>query len=342
VPQVPQTCTAGSAYALGLLDVAAQCGVDRQALLARAGLAAPDWQPLPARLPMAKLIALFEAAVELSGRRDIGLEFGRRVRPGTYNVLGYAMMTCRTLGEAVALVPHYRRLVFDQGYCETRFELGEKLVTLSWHVLPGALPYCASLAESLLSGWYSFGRWMMSTEGHFTEVRFSHPAPADQRPYTEFFACPVHFNASQNAIRFPRALLENPLVQADETLHLAMREQARTAMEKIFHEVDIAHSVHQALLPLMPKCEATLGVVAAALHITARTLQRQLAKDGLRFQDILDQTRRELAQIYLCDRELSALDVALLLGFAEQSSFTRAFKAWFGKTPSEYRRAQPD
>ncbi len=87
----------------------------------------------------------------------------------------------------------------------------------------------------------------------------------------------------------------------------------------------------------MPKCEATLEKAAAALAVSPRSLQRKLADAQLSFQTVLDAVRKDLARVYLRDPALSALDVALLLGYAEQSSFTRAFKTWFATTPSAWR-----
>ena len=75
-----------------------------------------------------------------------------------------------------------------------------------------------------------------------------------------------------------------------------------------------------------------------ALSLSPRSLQRRLGEASLKFQDLLDAVRRDLACVYLRDASLSALDVALLLGYAEQSSFTRAFRQWFGTTPSAWRK----
>ena len=88
----------GAGYVAGLIEVAANAGVEREALLHSVGLTDIESALPQVRWPMADVIALFEAAVELTGRDDLGLEFARRVRPGTFNVLGYALMTCRTLG----------------------------------------------------------------------------------------------------------------------------------------------------------------------------------------------------------------------------------------------------
>jgi AraC-like DNA-binding protein len=116
-----------------------------------------------------------------------------------------------------------------------------------------------------------------------------------------------------------------------------MRDQAHKAMEQNREENAETQQVRKSLARLMPKCEASLNHVAADLGMNPRTLQRRLAGADFSFQAILDETRRDLAQVYLRDAALSALDVALLLGYAEQSSFTRAFRHWFGSTPSAWR-----
>lgn len=330
----------GAGYVAGLIEVAVGAGVSRDALLLAAGLRDPGGAHPQARWPMADVIALFEAAVALTGRDDLGLEFARRVRPGTFNVLGYALMTCRTLGEAIDVAPHFRRLVFDIGYSEMRFVTKEGEARLGWHVVSQALPYCRSLAESLIASWTHFGRWMAGVDLPLKEVLFLHEAPSDVSPYETFFGCPVRFEAGENTLVFPGALLDMPLLQADESLHLAMREQARAALEKAFSQTDIGHRLRQALIPLMPKCEATLERAAAALAMSPRSLQRRLGDAGLGYQEVLDGVRKEMAAIYLRDPGLSMLDVALLLGYAEQSSFTRSFRAWYASPPSGWRRAQ--
>ena len=111
----------GVAYARRLFEVVERFGLPRAALLQHARVAPADWEAAQARVPLAALVALFQSALVLTGRRDLGLEFGRQVRPGTFDALGYALMTCRNLGEAIGLVPLYRRLVFDSGYSVTAF-----------------------------------------------------------------------------------------------------------------------------------------------------------------------------------------------------------------------------
>ncbi|HET8882355.1 MAG TPA: helix-turn-helix transcriptional regulator, partial [Solimonas sp.] len=77
---------------------------------------------------------------------------------------------------------------------------------------------------------------------------------------------------------------------------------------------------------------------AKRLGTSVRTLQANLSESGLRFSDILEQQRIELAKVHLQEGRLSLDEIALLLGYSEQSSFGRAFKRWTGMTPQRYRR----
>ena len=332
----------GAGYARRLCDLVERFGLPAAVLRKHAAAGLGSWEPTQARIPLPALLALFQSALTLTGRRDLGLEFGRQVRPDTFDVLGYALMTCRNLGEAIGLVPLYRRVVFDSGYSETQFSREGNDVKLAWVIVPEAtragLPYSELLAESLIASWYGLGRWITGAEMPLREVRFRHAAPDDTLPFTAFFGCPVRFAAGENALLFSSALLAQPLVQADAALNLAMCDEARKAIARREGETDVATLVRQMLVPLMPKCEATLKHVATGMGITPRTLQRRLADAGNSFHAVLDDVRRELAQVYLRDPALSALDVALLLGYAEQSSFTRAFRNWFGTPPSAWRQ----
>ena len=89
---------------------------------------------------------------------------------------------------------------------------------------------------------------------------------------------------------------------------------------------------------MLPDGEVSVDKVATAMHQSTRTLQRRLAERNLTWQHMLDNTRMQLARQYLNDRALSVAEIAVLLGFSEQSAFTRAFKRWTGQTPLSFRQ----
>ena len=101
---------------------------------------------------------------------------------------------------------------------------------------------------------------------------------------------------------------------------------------------NITTQVKSKLLDLLPSGHSTEEAVIQALHLSQRTLQRKLKEEGTTFKELLDETRRELAKEYVNDTSLSFSEITYLLGFSEQSNFTRAFKRWQGQSPSAYRQ----
>lgn len=103
---------------------------------------------------------------------------------------------------------------------------------------------------------------------------------------------------------------------------------------------DLVGKVRQQIVRGLDSGKVTREDVASGLHMSARTLQRRLDENGIVFSDLVDEVRRQLASHHLRANELTLTEIGFLLGFAEQSSFTRGFKRWTGKTPKEFRRAQ--
>ncbi|MFO0658260.1 MAG: helix-turn-helix transcriptional regulator [Polyangiaceae bacterium] len=102
----------------------------------------------------------------------------------------------------------------------------------------------------------------------------------------------------------------------------------------------VADRVRQALANGLSDGGVTLAEVAKRLKMSERSLQRKLASEGVSFDALLDEIRRDLALRYLSDRNIAIAEVAFLLGYSEPSPFHRAFKRWTGTTPSEARRAR--
>lgn len=336
MPQLSGTTSV--AYALTLLAVAERHGAARAPLLQAAGLAAEDLHNPLARIAMCALARLFDAAAVQTGLPHIGLAFGQAVRPASFSGLGFVAMTCANLGEAIALIPRFGRLVFDTGRNEVLVENDGQQARLGEPPLPPEAAGCVGLDDAVLAGWVSYGRWICGCDARPLQVEIRHAAPADVRPYTELFGCPVLFGMPANTLIFSPALLQLPVRDADPHLHRAMLQEAQAQLDRAFAGLSLQHRVRMLLTELLPQGEGRLEQVAARLHLAPRTLQRRLASEGTSFSQLLDALRRELVARYLCDAQMSLSDIALLLGFAEQSSFSHAFRDWQGCTPQEYRQ----
>jgi AraC-like DNA-binding protein len=156
--------------------------------------------------------------------------------------------------------------------------------------------------------------------------------------YEEYFCAPVEYSAPDNVLYFSKDSLEAHLPTANPRL-ARVNDQVITEYLARFDKGSTAMRVRAKLIDLLSAGHVTQQDVAESLHMSLRTLQRKLADEKTSYKDILDQTRRELANQYLRQGCLSVSEVTYLLGFSEPSNFARAFKRWTGCTPSEFRTA---
>ncbi len=304
-------------------------GVDSAALL---GEPPPDAGSL--RYPVTRWKQLMERAATRLGDPLLGLHLGQTITPAHLGVMGYVLQACGSLGAAVQRFERYQRLMYDVSPMRQRIE--SDALCLVWGVergRPGALVDEAALATLM-----QFVRRLTGRPLAALAIDFVNRPPADLKPYRDFFACPVRYGQAETVVRFPLAALALPLVQPDPALVAVLERQADALLDQ-YQGLDVfEQSVRRSILRLSPLGEPGLAAVAAELHLSTRTLRRRLEQRGLAFRLVLDDTRRRLAEDYLRDPGLQLAEVAQLLGYSEQSAFTRAFRRWTGSTPAAHRR----
>ncbi len=328
------------AYLQGLLDYLERHGVASAALLERAQLSPQLLAQRDQRIAASTYLELLGLGVQLSGDDCLGLHLGEAVRPGYYGVLGYLIMSCATLADALHRQARYAALVGNLGRVDLADEPPreglEPQVAHSWQ--PLLAQQQRQLSEETLAAWVTFGHWISGLDVPPSEVRFQHAAPADTREHQRIFRCPVLFDQADNALVFPKRLLSTPLGQADAQVRLMLDAYA----DRLLGEIQQGHSVlDRARLELarqLPEAGADLGLIAAHLALSPRTLQRRLREAGLSFNQLVDETRQQLVLHYLRDPALELAEIAFLVGFSEPGSLARAFRRWTGKSPGEYRR----
>ncbi|UFQ97952.1 AraC family transcriptional regulator [Pseudomonas wenzhouensis] len=332
--------TVSVAYLQGLVEYLQRQGIAPEALLAHAQLSPEVLGQRDQRIAASAYLTLLSEGVRQSGDPFLGLHLGESVRPGYYGVLGYLIMSCATLADALHRQARYASLVGNLGQVVLDDEParmdGEALVAHRWQ--PLLAQQQRQLSEETLAGWVSFGRWISGLDIAPTEVRFQHSAPADTSEHARIFRCPVLFDQPDNALVFPRRLLAAPLSQADAQVRGMLDAYA----DRLLAELNQGHGVlDRARLELarqLPEQGADLEAIAAALALTPRTLQRRLRESGLSFSQLVDETRQQLVLHYLRDPALELAEIAFLVGFSEAGSLARAFRRWTGTSPGEYRR----
>jgi AraC-like DNA-binding protein len=181
-----------------------------------------------------------------------------------------------------------------------------------------------------------FCRWISGRDVRPIGVELSYATPTDLAPYREAFPCRVTFEAPGNALLFALADLSLPLPTSNPLL-ADLHERFAGEDLRHFDHAQTSFRAREVIIRRLPDGEPRRDQVAEALCMSERTLQRRLEEEATSFGELLDSTRRELAEQYLSQLHLSLAQAAYLLGFADQSSFFRASKRWFDLSPGQYR-----
>ena len=340
----PQSLSA--AYLDSVLPaLSARYGLDEQALLAAAGIEPGLLRRTDALVPLLDVMRLFLVILERTGDAGLGFEVGRLVRPRSYQVLGYAVLSSASLGEAVARLLRFEKLAGNLGRTEMSTDVDSSdTIRLSWHCPLSGAP-SRFIVEAAITGWVTLGRQLIQDQPPQmvhpvapSRVCFRHSAPPDVARYSAALGCPVQFDAAFDGVDFSASLLALPLVNADPGLSEMMEREASALLADYDVGTNLVNAVRSQLYRMLADGEPGIEGVAARMGLAVRTLQSRLHKQGVNFQAVLDGLRRSLADIYLRDARLSLTEIALLLGFAEQSSFTRAFRRWRGMSPAAFRQ----
>lgn len=331
-----------AAYLRALFDYLRQQGLELGPVLAAAGLNEAALADPDRRIEASAEERAFLAAEQLSGDANIGLHVGCSLRPTHFGLLGHLMLTSRQLHELFELHGRYAQLVGND--ISAHYTLRGEEMCLEVQVHPARGLYHRHCTESNLAGWISTARWLAGQALSPLRIEFPHAAPADTREQEALFACPLRFGSEHLRVHFPARYAALPLLHGDSGLKQTLELEARRRLLAL--RVEQSHGdlrlagIRQHIADRLPHGAPELSSVAAALDLSARSLQRQLDGLGTSYTGLVEVVRQDLARRYVDDASLSLVDVALMLGFAEQSSFQRAFRRWFNMTPGEYRRVQ--
>lgn len=283
----------------------------------------------------------FELATWVSRNHPdrVGLPFAYAYAVDIDNLgaLGLAMKTAPRLRDSLERAERYFSLLTDT----VAYQLDDRWDPAVFTLVQKSGPHPALdlRNECALCGFGRVFKEFVGPELAYDLVSFRHEAPGAVERYEDFFGCPVRFGAGRTAIALRSAMLELPTRLGDAavsrflTKHLDAEMGALTTEDSV--ERALAEHLSQALSNGIPKA----GAVARALGMSERTLYRRLSETGLTYQDVLENTQRSLAETLLAQQTFSIPDIAFLTGFSEQSSFSRAFKRWVGRSPGAYRRA---
>lgn len=281
-------------------------------------------------------VRFLTSLAEQAGDPLYAAHLGLRLSGQTSTIVSYVKHSSRNVGEAMEAVARLIRL--------TR---------------PGAI--LAFHSDSAQGGWHldNHDPWVLESGGYqefiTSAVLGSFRASTGQplRPLgvhlwpasrgreaglSQLWGCPVHDSAEQHRILFSKATLALPLVSYDPPLLGHLRNYGDMLLAQLpSPAASLRHQVERAILDHLPRGAPPLGEVAVDLGISSRTLNRRLTEEGLTFRQMIEDVRRRKAELMLSDPDMSLAEITFMLGYAEQSSFTNAFRRWTGETPGAWR-----
>jgi len=307
-------------------------GVDPAPLLSNACIDSRQVDTPMARIAIRRITRLWSLAREATGDAAIGLRVARLMQPAHFHAVGLSWIAGRTLGASLERLKRYHDVVtmaFDLAI--DRQPDAHRLV-----VILKPFPIAPESVDAFFASVLRLCRLVTGDAFAPRSVELRRANLGIQRVYEEAFRAPVEFSRPRDCIVFEPESLVRPVSGGNEAL---AAENARIADRYLvsLQASPTAERVRAALVELLPSGRADLGGVADHLHTSVSTLRRGLKREGTSYRSVLEETRRKLAEGYIEDPRISISDAAYLLGFAEQASFTRAFRRWTGTSPSRFR-----
>lgn len=330
--QSPSTLAAWSATILRALEAQ---GVDAAAAARSAGIDPEALHDPDARVERAALTRLWSVAVAATGDPCFGLTVARFPLQTTFHALGYAVLASTTLREALERIIRYRRVIGDviQFRLEESGDLCRFVIDVSSG--PGLVPFeavDAVVAVTVRQARLLFGRRDFRPLG----VSLQRPEPPRSEAFERAYGAPVRFEQKLNFIEYASSDLERRLPAGNAELARQNDEVVVRYLARL-QSPGLASRVEQVLLDALPSGEPSKQAIARTLAMSPRNLQRALAAEGTSFKKLRDAARLGLARSYLEEGRWPVTEIAFMLGFADTSAFSRAFKRWTGKSPQAYR-----
>jgi AraC-like DNA-binding protein len=282
---------------------------------------------------------MWDEIPRLVGDELFGLRLGENANPGALPLFAYLMRSSSTLGDGLQVALRYQRvlqtlnrtnLVVADDVARLVVDVRPQHVEPLRHAISFAMAYFVSMARSLTRA---------AVTPRAVHVAHAPPEQAEAHAaYRRVFGVDVRFGEPPTEVLFERALLAHPIPRAESGLGEILERHAAALLAHLPDDPSLAARVRATLVGRLRSGEIDIDPVAATLRMSARTLQRRLRDESTSFSAIVDDVRRELSLRYVADPALSLSGIALLLGFADQTTFHRAFVRWTGRAPGAYRR----
>ncbi len=315
-------------------------GCDSAEMFARVGLDYSRLRDPGARFSYAAVTRLWGLATEVTRDPGFGLTVAKLWHPTTLHALGHSWFASNNLAEAYERLQRYARFINTAANGALQIEKSADSYCLildpsRMKLAPAPVAIDAALGMILNLSRGAYGE-------HFRPIRVSlqHDAPDGAKylkRFNDLFGAPVAFAQPENALWLDPGMVTESLATANPEL-ARVNDRIVTGYLARLNRNDVTMRVKSKLIERLPSGQVSEEGIASSINVSQRSLQRKLKEQGMSFTQLLENTRRELSMQYVRNPQHSLNEVAFLLGFAEPSNFSRAFKRWYGQSPSQFRQ----
>lgn len=297
------------------------------------GLYGPDSESEGGRVSFDAYDRCVAAAADLVGDSALGLRIAKQLHPSHVGALGYAWLASSSLATAIGRLHRFQRMMNER----LQIRIGEDSNSVSVSVGLSVSPRRPDvLADYQLGSLILFCRINFGERLRPLRVTLRRPVPEDTSPWDQFFGTDVRFGGAENCITFSRDDVYRRLTVSNR----ALVQVHESVLERYLSRLDRTRILGRAramIIDKLPSGAPSADALADALSMNTRTLHRKLAAEGVSFRSLLTEIRKELAPQYVADRLYEITEIAFMLGYSDSSAFSRAFRTWFGKSPTEAR-----
>lgn len=323
-------------YGLLLLDVISRWGYNDESLFKPFGLTSEQLADPEFRIPTAIANDMVKHALKLTGEPTLGYHLGTQMRISIHGFIGYAIMTANNITEALVLANRFiqLRLPFLQLFFST---FGVK-ATVQLQTDIQMEPLRTEISIALMIGLISMAKAITGISDATGEVDFDFKKPEGfERFIAKFPTHQFRFEQPHLLLSFDKNYLMNKLVHADPIASQIAINQCEAELSALGERHRIAMRVRD-ILTNSEQHYLSIEAVADRLHMSDRTLKRQLAAEGTSFSTLVDEVRYRHATSLLSRTDFTLEQIADELGYSDVANFSRAFKRWSGRSPSNWRK----
>lgn len=314
-------------------EVLSAFGLPMEPLLDEAGLPRNIFAKSEGTVSVEAIAGLVALCSERANCPHFGLLLGQKANFSSLGLIGLSMLHAVNVGTALrgliltlhlhgrAVVP---ALVVRDDVAVFSLSLYGDYIAGAQHVADFSIALACNLMRAMCGR-----KWVPS------EVQFAHRATGDRRPYSRFFKAPLRFGTDHTALVFPSAWLAHRIPGASRDMRRALQQAIAMLLSQ--QDFDLLTKVRRALFALIVQDDVSVEGVANMLGVHRRTLNRRLAEQGTSIAKLLNEVRFQLARQLLSETDLPFVEIAATLNYTDASTFTRAFRAWSGTTPTLWR-----